>query len=721
VRLRTFLFFCSLAVCASAFAQSLPAGFQRSNPITGRMLPVGVSFAHDGRIFVPEKSGLIWIYQNLLDTNPQLFADLTENVHDNWDRGLLGFTLDPRFPERPYVYVLYAYNGGLFPDSDPDPWMPRWPGCPEDNPFCGVGAGTDYCPPGDPGDIDLGGGCVIGGHLSRLEVTGNTAGNELVLVEDWYQQFPSHSVGTVMFGPDGYLYASGGDGASFTNADLGQFGNPDWPDERSPANEGGSLRSLGLEDEANYVDQVWLNGSIIRIDPVTGAGAPGNPLAGGTNTPNAQRIIAYGLRNPFRFTFRPGANGELWLGDVGENAWEEINRIPAFPDTGSATLQNFGWPCYEGRGHHGGFNVPICTTMYSNGDTGGRTPWSPPWYTYDHSHGSSDVTGLAFYEGNSYPPQYQKSLFFADNSRTVIFNIPFVDANSDGIPDPPADNAAQAFFGGSNATAVQLVTGPGDDLFFANINNGVISRIYFCDQCENQAPSAAIAPGAGSTADGGPRTIDFTAANSVDPNAGDTLTYDWDLDGNGAFGDASGVTASRFYAGNGSYRVAVRVTDSTNLTDVQHMLVTVTDGKPVVDVGVALDDGVVQVQRGDALTYTLIVTNHGTDAAAGDHVTTALSTQLEGIAWTCTPSAGATCSASGSGDIDELIDLPVGGSVTYTIDAAVSALAAGDIASTATIAAPTGYVDTNPLDDTASDIDAIIKDRVFANGFDPQQ
>ncbi|MGH7293105.1 MAG: PKD domain-containing protein, partial [Myxococcota bacterium] len=317
--------------------------------------------------------------------------------------------------------------------------------------------------------------------------------------------------------------------------------------------------------------------------------------------------------------------------------------------------------------------MPICTTMYANGDTGGRTPWSPPWYTYDHSHGSSDVTGLAFYEGSTYPAQYQKSLFFADNSRTVIFNIPFVDANSDGIPDAPADNGAQAFFGGGNATAVQLATGPGGDIFFANINNGLVSRIYYCVACDNQAPSAAIALDAGSSADGGPRTIAFTAANSVDPNAAGALTYEWDLDGNGAFDDASGVTASRFYGGNGSYRVAVRVTDATNLRDVQRMRVTVTDGKPVVDVGVALDDGVALVQPGDVLTYTLVVINHGVDAAVGEHVTTVLSTQLEGIAWTCAPSASATCSASGSGDIDELVDLPAAGSVTYTIVATVSA------------------------------------------------
>jgi len=539
-----------------------------------------------------------------------------------------------------------------------------------------------------------------------------------VLVEDWYQQFPSHSIGTVMFGPDGYLYASGGDGASFTNADLGQFGNPDWPDERSPANEGGSLRSLGLEDEANYTDQVWLNGSVIRIDPATGAGAPGNPLAGGTNSANAQRIIAYGLRNPFRFTFRPNSNGELWLGDVGENVWEEINRIPPLPTTGNGTLQNFGWPCFEGRGHHGGFNVSICTNMYANGDTGGRTPWSPPWYTYDHSHGSSDITGLAFYEGSLYPPQYQNSLFFADNSRTVIFNIPYADANSDGIPDAPADNAATAFFGGSNATAVQLASGPGGDIFFANINNGVISRISYCDKCINLAPSAAIALDAGSTADGGARAIIFTAANSIDPNVGDSLTYDWDLDGDGAFGDASGVTASHFYAGNGSYRVAVRVTDTANATDEQSMLVTVTGALPLADVGVTLDDGVAAVFPGDAITYTMVVTNHGTDAVPGEQVFSKLSPQLDGIAWTCAASAGAVCAASGTGDIQELVDLPAAGSVTYTITATVAATASGEITSTAIVVAPAGYLDPNSIDDDAFDVDSVIDDRIFADGFD---
>ena len=65
---------------------------------------------------------------------------------------------------------------------------------------------------------------------------------ETVLLEDWYQQYPSHSIGSVRFGSDGYLYVGGGDGASYLWADWGQRGNPAWPDTRSPPGHGGALR-----------------------------------------------------------------------------------------------------------------------------------------------------------------------------------------------------------------------------------------------------------------------------------------------------------------------------------------------------------------------------------------------------------------------------------------------------------------------------------------------
>ncbi|HEY6892830.1 MAG TPA: PKD domain-containing protein, partial [Rhodanobacteraceae bacterium] len=543
-----------------------------------------------------------------------------------------------------------------------------------------------------------------------------------VLIEDWYQFFPSHSIGTLLFGADGYLYVGGGEGASYNWADWGQgVGNPTYPDERSPTisgvPEGGALRSQGLEVESDYVNQqVWLDGAILRVNPSTGEGAPGNPLAATGLSENAKRIVAYGLRNPFRFTERPGT-GEIWVGDVGWNTWEEVNRIPALPDDGSATLVNFGWPCFEGRGHtqdYGTAGLPVCVSLYRNDDSGGRTPWTQPWYTYQHT-ASSDITGLVFYTGTSYPAQYQNSLFTADNSRSVIFNIPFVDANGDGVPDAPADSTATGFYGGVNAPAVQLTKGPGSDVFYPNINLGRISRLSYCMGCTNVAPSAAIALMAGSTADGPPRSIAFAATNSVDPD-GDTLTYDWDLDGDGTFGDASGDTATRDYTAGGSFHVAVRVTDTSGASDVQSMLVTVTT--QTADVGVALDDGLVDVAPGGSVVYTLIATNHGSDTVVGETIVTALSPKLVDVAWTCVASSGSACTAeSGTGDIGGTIDLAPGGTVTYTIAATVASAAAGTLESTAAIGPPAGYEDPNVADNIATDIDTI-GDRIFANGFE---
>src|SRR5262249_12273947 len=158
---------------------------------------------------------------------------------------------------------------------------------------------------------------------------------------DWCQQFPSHSVGSLNFGADGYLYITAGEGASFDNADWGQFGGtlPGTPTpmnpcgdppagvggaETPPSAEGGALRAQSPQRPA--AEPRRLNGSALRVDPATGNGVPGNPFFS-SNDENARRIIGYGLRNPFRATIRPGTN-DMWIADVGWNNWEEINRLP---------------------------------------------------------------------------------------------------------------------------------------------------------------------------------------------------------------------------------------------------------------------------------------------------------------------------------------------------------------------------------------------------------
>lgn len=688
---------------AGAWAQALPEGFQRSDPITGRTQPSAIQFAHDGRVFVAEKGGRIWAYANLLDTTPKLAADLRANVHDFWDRGLLGFALDPRFPEVPHAYVQYTFNGGLGLGGP----TPRWP--------------STNCP-SPPGATTNGGGCVVSGRISRIALDGS--GSEVVLLEDWYQQFPSHSIGTIAFGADGWLYAGGGDGASFNGHDFGQWGNPDYPDQRSPldplqptnpaSNHGGSLRSQGLEVQGLYADagnDVWLDGTIIRIDPHSGEGAPGNPLADDA-WPNARRIIAYGLRNPFRFTFRPGTS-EVWLGDVGENVWEEINLIPEIVDGSPASLRNFGWPCYEGAAQHAGFSGPVCANLYGTGKGPPRTPHAPPWFTYAHL-GSSDITGLAFYGGSSYPVSYRNGLFIADNSRQRLFFI--ADTNQDDLPDAPGVGDPPAFFGGNLAKAVQLVTGPGGDLFYVNLEGNRISRISYCDGCSNRAPSAAIALATGSIADGPPREVAFDASNSVDPDTGDTLAFAWDLDADGEFDDATGISASMAFAEPGEHEAAVRVDDGHARDDVARMRILV---RPAADLSVSIDDGLSGVVVGQRVRWTALVENHGDTVLGAVAVSSLASAGLVDLEWTCEATPVSTCGLGGSGAAGDAADLAPGGRAIYAIEATVAADAQESIGMSITAAIPPSHYNLSPDDDSAEDTDAIVDDRLFVDGFDP--
>jgi len=106
------------------------------------------------------------VFDSLSDPTPTVFADLRTNVNDYSDHGLVGLALDPSFPTKPYVYVLYTYDAAIGGTA------PLW-GAP--------GQTSDDCPTPDAG-------CPVSGRLSRLQASGNQmVGNEQVLVEDWCQ------------------------------------------------------------------------------------------------------------------------------------------------------------------------------------------------------------------------------------------------------------------------------------------------------------------------------------------------------------------------------------------------------------------------------------------------------------------------------------------------------------------------------------------------------
>jgi len=529
---------------AQARAATLPAGFRETIALDGLTAPTSVRFAPDGRVFVAEKSGLVKVFDSLADPAPATFADLRTQVHNFHDRGLLGLELDPAFPAKPYVYVLYTHDAAIGATA------PRW-GTP--------GATFDGCPtpPGETAD-----GCVVSGRLSRLTAAGDVmTGAEKVLIEDWCNQYPSHTVGSLAFGADGYLYVSGGDGASFNFVDFGQDGSPLNPCGDPPGGvgatlapptaEGGALRS---QDVRTPGDPAGLDGTLLRVDPATGAGAPGNPFATSSD-PNLRRIVATGLRNPFRITTRPGTS-EIWAGEVGWNVWEEIDRVPVPAD---GTIDNFGWPCYEGNARQGGYdsaNLSICENLYAQPGTEVR-----PYFTYSHgatvvpgegcpTGSGSSAAGVRFYDTGPYPDDYDGALFFADFSRNCIW----VMKRTTGTL--PSRTAISTFVDGA-AGPVDLVVGPTGELFYVDISGGRLRRIEY--EPGNQSPVAVATgtPRAGAT----PLTVRFGSAGSGDPE-GDPVTLAWDLDGDGEYDDSTAAAPSFTYTAAGPHVASLQVTDS---------------------------------------------------------------------------------------------------------------------------------------------------------------
>jgi glucose/arabinose dehydrogenase len=597
------LVFLVLALVAPACVQPPPTGGAVVEEVvfSGLTQPTAVRFAKDGRVFVAEKSGLIKVFDNLTDTTPTVFADLRTQVYSFWDRGLLGLALDPQFPSNPWVYVLYtrdAVIGGA---------APRW-GSP--------GGTSDPCPtpPGATQD-----GCVASGRLSRLQASGNVmVGQEQVLIDDWCQQYPSHSIGDLAFGPDGALYASAGESAAFGGTtDYGQWGDPRNPcgdppvpvggTQTIPSAEGGALRAQDLRSPN---DPTTLDGTIIRVDPATGAGLPDNPLASSPD-PNVRRIIAYGLRNPFRFTIRPGTQ-ELWIGDVGWTTWEEINRLVNPTD---ATVENFGWPCYEGVGRQPSWDaaeLTMCENLYTQG-TGAVTP---PSFTYNHQvrvdpndncGSSASVSGVAFMPTNSvsYPASYRGALFFSDYSRKCIWVAP---AGANGQPD-----FSQRRLFRNAADPVDLQLGPDNNIYYVD-HGGTVRRIRY-----DAPPQAVISadPQSGPV----PLTVQFDGTGSFDPGGG-AITYAWDLDGDGAFDDSTSPTPSYTYTASQDYTVRLQVTDNRGSTGNASVVISADNTPPTA----VIDTPTVGTTW--AVGDTIGFSGHATDAEQGTLPDSALTWRL---------------------------------------------------------------------------------------------
>jgi glucose/arabinose dehydrogenase len=547
-------------VLLAALAQAAPApaavtllpGFSDSAIETGLTYPTAFAFAPDGRLFIAEQRGVIKTFDSIRDATPTTVTDMRTQVLNYEDRGLLGLVVDPQFPTRPYLYLHYVY------DAPPNGVAPTY-GTP--------GADSDICP-----EI-----CVAQDRVSRITLGSDfRAVRNTVLTKNVCSARGTHEGGGIAVGRDGSLFVTFGESAGASTPDYGQAqdnqcGDPPTPagvPSTPPTAEGGALRSQDIRTSG---DPTGLSGSLIRIDPDTGAGWPGNPFAGSADV-EKRKIVAHGFRNPFRITERPGSD-EIYVGDVGWQMWEEIDLVA---DAG-APVENFGWPCYEGRGHLVAFDaldLDLCEDLYA-----APSSTKAPLFTYAHDRetvpgdgcsiaGGGAVTGLTFYSGTGYPTTYRGGLFFQDYERHCIW---FMGKSASGRPDP----ATTRLFA-RGLTGVDLRTGPGGDLYLLDVREGVLHRIHY--DATNSPPVANIV--ATPTSGLPPLTVTLDGRGSSDPDPGATVRFAWDVDNDGSFDDGTAATRQVTFSTRGSKTVRLKVIDDHGASNVASTVVNV--GRPPV-------------------------------------------------------------------------------------------------------------------------------------------
>ncbi len=454
-------------------------GFVTEPIVTGFATATVFAFAPDGRIFVGQKDGTIRIFKNgaLLGT-PFYTISPVNNYHD---RGLIGLTLDPNFASNHYVYASYTYDPNPIASKIADPKNAQ---------VIRVTANGDVAVPNSKVVLL---GTVVG--------TPSTPSCEsLDLAADCIpSDYDSHSIGNLKFGPDGKLYVATGDGASYATVDS---------------------RAL----RAQNIDR--LAGKILRVDPATGQGLSDNPFWNGNANATRSKVWAYGVRNDFRFNFKPGTN-IIISGEVGWDTWEELNVVTAG--------ENLGWPCYEGVDEQPGYAAfTQCQSLYSAGGV------TAPLYQWDHSAGTAAAVGGAFTGTNGYSSAYQNAYFFGDYAVNRI-SAAKLDASNNIIP------GSLLTFTTAADGPVDIEIGPEGDVYYLAINANEIRRIHFVG--DNRPPIAAgtASPSAGLT----PLTVNFNGTASSDPDAGQAITYDWN------FGDGSAhattATTSHQYNTIGTY------------------------------------------------------------------------------------------------------------------------------------------------------------------------
>jgi len=395
-------------VAATTFAVTIQNGFEDPPPpppppsgelealvfATGLSSPVAITHAGDERLFVVEQAGVIRIVAPDGSVSPTPFLNISSQVDDlGSEMGLLGLAFHPDYANNGYFFVNYT--------RDPGPGLDR-------------------------------------SRISRFSVTAEPdvadPGSELVLME-FEQPFSNHNGGDIHFGPDGFLHISAGDG--------GSGGDPQDNSQTTSRLLGKMLR-IDVDGVPGPDD-----GPDCDISGFTNYRIPaGNAFTDGPGGAGCDEIFVIGVRNPWRFSF-DRETGAMWIGDVGQDRFEEIDYIAA----GSSGGLNLGWRCFEGLAP---FDLAGCTLEYLF-----------PVHQYSHASGGCSVTGGVVYRGQSFPViagQY----FFSD----------FCQPSIRALSGPPGDLTMREVL---PAGVVAAPSAFGEDvdgeLYVADIATGTVYRL----------------------------------------------------------------------------------------------------------------------------------------------------------------------------------------------------------------------------------------------------
>lgn len=611
---------------ARAGRAALPAGFVRTAVGGAFEQPVGVAFDANGRMYVWERAGRVWIVENGQKSATPLI-DVSDEVGNWGDHGLLGFALHPNFLQNGWIYLFYAVDHYHLQNAGSPSYDPNA----NDYFKASIARITRYTAQSSTGfrSVD---------PASRKILLGESRGGGCPLL------YLSHGVGSLVFGADDSLLASCGDGASFAGPDSG---GPQYGAYTVQALAEGIIRPA--EDVGAFRAQLVssLSGKILRLDPQTGDGLPSNPYYEPGNPRSARsRVFALGFRNPFRFTVRPNTGshepndadpGSLYVGDVGWNLFEALEVVAAPGD-------NSGWPVYEGMDLQPDYSILPAQNLEAPNPLNGiggcaqpffkftdlivqetlGTPSFPnpcnaaqqipasiphfmhrrPGLAYGHGPdgpmrtptftgstpttadvgapgspvagtplGGATAIGGIWYEGTDFPAEYRDSYFYGDYAAGQIGNVHY-DANDRPTLVTPFE---------TGTGVVMLATSPTTPgLYEVDLNSNRVYQVTYVGTAD-QPPTAraTVTPAFGPT----PLAVAFSSAGSSDPE-GLALAFSWN------FGDGSplGTIANPIHAYYGpvgvptTYTATLTVKDAGGQTSVAQTVVAVNDTPPQVSI-----------------------------------------------------------------------------------------------------------------------------------------